>query len=162
MLPGVRPAAEAIVLVGFDRVDRDGDALDAALDHLPRHPVVDQHAVGAHHHPEAAVGGGAGDVVDVLAQERLAAGQDEHLGAQELHLGDESQAFVGGELVVGLLAAFHVAVRAAQVAAPGEVPGDQRRTGGGPVGGSQRLHGCPSRSSPGGGVTRSVGQSISW
>ena len=123
---GAAAAAEAVVAFGVDGVEADGDATHAALDHLGGDGVGDQHAVGAHHHPQAGGGGGAGDLVDVAPQQRLAAGQDHHLRAEGGQLAEHRQALLGRQLLRRRLARFHVAVRAAQIAALRQVPGDER------------------------------------
>ena len=65
-----------------------------------------------------------GDVVDVLAQQRLTAGQDEHLGPEGLHLVDQAQALGRRELAFLLVAATAVstwqAVRATRAGAEAE------------------------------------------
>ena len=66
-----------------------------------RHPVIDQHAVGAEHHHEAELHGVAGDVENIGPDERLAAGDDQQAAFVDLgDLIDQAEAFFGREFVI--------------------------------------------------------------
>jgi hypothetical protein len=122
---GAAAAPEAVVARGVDRVEADRDAAHPALDHARRDGVGEQDAVGPHDHPHSDRRRGSGDVVHVAPEQRLAAGEDHHLGAQCAELAEHGETLLRRQLVGGGLARLHVAVRTAQVAALRQVPGDE-------------------------------------
>src|SRR5690606_37075672 len=124
-LPCVRAAAEAVVLRRIDGIEADADSLYTAVDHPARHVVVDENAVRAHHHPDPAFGCSKGDIVNVAPEQGLSARQNEHLRTQLRQGVDKIKALARRELALLCRTAFHVAVRAPEIASPGEIPGDQ-------------------------------------
>ena len=122
-------ATEAIVFLRIERIDADAHTHHADLDQVFRHPVVDQHAVGAEHHHEAEFHGVARDVEDVGTDERFAARDHEEAALVDLgNLIDELIAFFCREFVVpagGLRRRIEIAMVALEIAPLREVQRDE-------------------------------------
>ena len=129
VVPSALDATEKIVRRGIQRIERQRDTLDPGVGDAGAEVLRNHHAVGSNHNPQTVRVGVRGDLEYVFAQERLAAGQDEQRFRVHLaNLVDDSEAFLGGELVLGLglgdAPGADVAVLAAQVALFGQVPAD--------------------------------------
>jgi hypothetical protein len=139
VLPGAAHVPEAVVTLGIERVEGQGQAARAGLRQPPRHVLRDAHAVGADDHPQLTLRRALDDLEDVAPQQRLAAGQDgQALGRERGDLVDDPEALLGAELAAigeivradqGLGAGVEIAVLAGEVAAIREVPGDDVRAG---------------------------------
>jgi hypothetical protein len=122
-----RPVTERVVTVGVQRVDAHRDA-----GHARRHQRLDarvgeKRPVGADHHGGTAARREGGDRLQVVAQEGLAAGQNEQ--RRRIHgedLAGDAQAFVRAQVECRALVRTRrdVAVGAFEVAAAREIPGD--------------------------------------
>ena len=117
---------EVVVIGGAERIDAHRDPAHARCLERRDPFVGEQRPVRAHDHRGALPGGIASDVGQVLAQQRLAAREDQHRGgAHREHLVDDAEARRRVELSSGAFAGTRrdVAMRALQVAAPRQVPG---------------------------------------
>src|SRR5256885_5231536 len=114
-----------ILIGGAERIAPPRDPAHARR-FEPRDPLVgEQRPIRAHHHRGALPGSVASDVGQVLAQQRLAAGEDQQRGgADREHLVDDAEARRGVELPGGGFAGTcrDVAMGALQIAAPRQVP----------------------------------------
>ena len=81
LVEGAR-AAEDVVGGAIGAVEADADAGDAAIFDFARHRRIDQRAVGGEGDDQAGIRRMAGDVEDVRAEERLAAGERRRWGAR--------------------------------------------------------------------------------
>ena len=132
--PGAAHVPEAVVTIGIERIERQREPPRSGLRQAPRHVLGDAHAVGADDDPQPALRRAPDDLEDVAPQERLAAGQDRQAFRRERgDLVDDPEAFLRAELapigeVLGAdqrrAAGVEIAVLAREVAAIGEVPGD--------------------------------------
>jgi hypothetical protein len=122
---------------GIQRIERQRQAAHALLLEEVREGLRDLHAVRADDDPESLRIRVTDDLEDVAAQQGLAAGQDRHgLGGESRDVVDDLEALLGvqlaavGEGVVvdeGLAAGVEVAMLAGEVAAVGQIPGDDVR-----------------------------------
>ncbi len=124
------PVPEVVVVGRAQRIDAHRHTAYARGLERRDALVGEQRAVGAHHYRGAVGRGVVGDFVQVVAQQRLAARQDEdrrRVHAQ--HLIDDLETRGRVELRGGALvrARRDVAVRALEVAAPGQIPRDHVR-----------------------------------
>ncbi|MNQ96354.1 hypothetical protein D3C85_1119540 [compost metagenome] len=119
--------AAELVVGGADAVEADADIVEADVGDAANVGRIDQRAVAGQADVEAHLLGATADVVDVRAQQRLAAGQDQHRHAEGLQVVHHREHLGGaqftGEVLVG---GDGVAVLAGQVAAADQVP-DQHR-----------------------------------
>ena len=132
--PGAAHLPEAVVTIGIERIERKGQPPRSGLRQAPRQVLRDAHAVGADDDPQSALRRAPDDLEDVAPQERLAARQDRHAFRREGgDFVDDPEAFLGAELApIGEVlradqrraAGVEIAVLAGEVAAVGEVPGD--------------------------------------
>ena len=132
--PGAPHLPEAVVTIGIERIEREREPPRSGFREAPRHVLRDAHAVGADDDPESALRRAPDDLEDVAPQERLAARQDRHAFRRERgDFVDDPEALVGAELApIGEVlradlrraAGVEIAVLAGEVAAVGEVPGD--------------------------------------
>ena len=153
--PGAPHHPEAVVTIGVERVEREREPARSGVREPPRQVLRDADAVGADDDPEAALGRAPDDLEDVAPQQRLAAGQDRQaLGREGGDFVDDAEALLGAELaaVREVLRAdqrrasgVEIAVLAREIAAVGEVPGDD--VGAGEVSNIARCLTC--RRSPG-------------
>jgi len=100
----------------------------------PRQVLGNTHAVGADNDPEFALRGAPDDLENVAPQERLPARQDRQAFRRESgDFVDDPEAFLGAELAaIGEVlrpdqrraAGVEIAVLAGEIAAVGEIPGD--------------------------------------
>ena len=122
--------AETVVIRGIERLDRHRHA---------RHPrrlefgdlfVGEERAVRANHDRGATAGSVGGDRSEVVSEQWLPTRQDEHRrGIDRENLVDDTNAFFGGQLIGGRLlrARRDVTVGAFEIAAAGEIPGNDVR-----------------------------------
>ena len=132
--PGAPHVPEAVVTIGIESIEREREPPRAGVRQAPRQVLRDAHAVGADDDPQSALRRAPDDLEDVAPQERLAAGQDRQAFRREGgDLVDDPEAFLGAELAaIGEVlradqrraAGVEIAVLAGEVAAVGEVPGD--------------------------------------
>ena len=129
LFPGAGQAAEGVVLCRVEGVDADAGAHRAGgLERL--HALVgERHAIGAHHHRQAAPGAMGHQFFQVGAHQRLAAGEHHHgFGAAAGDLVQQAAHLCRGELVFTAVLqglCVHVAMGAAEVAAVGQVDREQ-------------------------------------
>ncbi len=124
--------APAEAVVRFRRtVDGDADVLEAGLAESDRDFGRDQSAIGGKDGAETAGGGVGAEVKEVVAEEGLAAGEEEHGRAEAGEVVDEGFGLGGRRVASVRFARGVVAVGAVQVAGGGHVPHDQRPVGGG-------------------------------
>ena len=117
----------SIVLRGAREVDRDAHAGDADVLDAARDLRRDERAVGRHHRAQALADGVLGDVEDVGAHQRIAAGEDEDGAGERGDLIDEGEGLGGAELaLVGPVHGRSTAVHAGEIAAARDLPGDDR------------------------------------
>jgi len=125
---GAGDAAELVVLRRAREVDADADARDAHVVHATRDLGRHQRTVGRHDRAQPAADGVLGDVEDVGAHERVAAGEDQDRAGERGDLVDEGEALLGAELaLVRAVDRRGAAVRTREVAAARDLPGDDAR-----------------------------------
>ena len=132
--PGATHLPEAVVTIGIESIEGKGQSPCSGLRQALRHVLRDAHAVGADDDPEFTLRRAPDDLEDVAPQERLAARQDRQAFRRERgDFVDDPEAFLGAELApIGEVlradqrraAGVEIAVLAGEVAAVGEVPGD--------------------------------------
>ena len=132
--PGATHLPEAVVTIGIESIEGKGQSPCSGLRQAPRHVLRDAHAVGADDDPQFTLRRAPDDLEDVAPQERLAARQDRQAFRREGgDFVDDPEAFLGAELApIGEVlradqrraAGVEIAVLAGEVAAVGEVPGD--------------------------------------
>src|SRR4029453_14294199 len=118
----------------LEGIEGKRESARSGLRQAPRHILRDANAVGADADPEFTLRRSPDDLEDVAPQERLAARQDRQAFRRERgDFVDDPEAFLGAELAsIGevlradqrLAACVEIAVLAREVAAVGEVPGD--------------------------------------
>ena len=124
------PAADLIaqlVVRGLESVDRYRYALDAGFDHRLGARLRDAESAGGERRRHAALADAADDEQEVIAQVRLAADQHDLADARCREVIDQSQGFVGGELVGASFTGSRAAVQATVVAGERELPHRERR-----------------------------------
>src|SRR5262245_14388936 len=119
------PAAEVVVMFRCQGIDGYREAGDARI--LERHDasIVEEGAVGANNYRRAVMHRMLGDALEVRAQERLAAGEDEQRrGIQREDLSRDAQALCRRQLTRRRLvwARRDVAVGTLEIAAAREIP----------------------------------------
>ena len=139
VLPGTPNLPEAVVTVGIEGIEREGEPPRPRLCEAARQVLGDAHTVRADDDPESALRRAPDNLEDVAPQQRLAARQDRQAFRRERgNLVDDPEAFRGAELApIGEVlradqrraARVEVAVLAGEVAAVGEVPGDDVGSG---------------------------------
>ena len=144
--PGATHLPEAVVTIGIERIEGQGQSPCSGLRQALRHVLRDAHAVGADDDPQSTLRRAPDDLEDVAPQERLAARQDRQAFRRERgDFVDDPEALLGAELAPigevlradqGRAAGVEIAVLAGEVAAVGEVPGDD-------VGPGERVDGGP-------------------
>ena len=119
-------AAKSVVRPGRRPVERDGYAANAGLHEPGGSLVVEEQPAGPHHHGQIELAGIGGNLVDVRAEHRLPAGQDDDGLGKRGDVLKQGAAFLGGELV-GAGGSFSrgAAVAAAQRTGARQLPGDQ-------------------------------------
>ena len=132
--PGATHLPEAVVTIGIESIEGKGQSPCSGLRQAPRQVLRDAHAVGADDDPQSTLRRAPDDLEDVAPQERLAARQDRQAFRRERgDFVDDPEAFLGAELApIGEVlradqrraAGVEIAVLAGEVAAVGEVPGD--------------------------------------
>ena len=137
--PGAAHLPEAVVTIGIESIEREREPPRSGLRETRRQILRNAHAVGADDDPEFTLRRAPDDLEDVAPQERLAARQDREAFRRERgDFVDDPEAFLGAELapigeVLGAdqrrAAGVEVAVLAGEVAAVGQVPGDDVRPG---------------------------------
>ena len=120
--------------IGIESIEREREPPRSGLREALRQVLRDAHAVGADDDPEFTLRRAPDDLEDVAAQKRLAARQDRQAFRREGgDFVDDPEAFLGAELApIGEVlradlrraAGVEIAVLAGEVAAVGEVPGD--------------------------------------
>ena len=125
---------ETVVTIGIERIEREGESPRSGLREPPRQVLRDAHAVGADDDPQPTLRRAPDNLEDVAPEERLAAGQDRQAFRREGgDFVDDPEALVGAELApvreilradLRCAAGVEIAVLAGEVAAVGEVPGD--------------------------------------
>ena len=119
-------AAEA-VMRGLGTVEADADIVETGRGDAGGHGLVDQRAVGGQPHVELQRLGAGRDLEDVRAQQRLAAGKDQHRYAEGFEVVHSAADLRRGELPREVdVGGDGVAVLAAQVAAAHQVPDHHR------------------------------------
>ena len=116
---------EPVVLGAVDRVETDRGAEDAVRPHRLRLALAQQYAVGAEHRREPLLRGVGRNVPDVLAEQRLAAGEDqEDVRVDERDLVHDPPALVGRQFAprIGARERRHITMRALEIAPLGQIP----------------------------------------
>ncbi len=123
--------AQAVVKPGRGGVETDTHAGRAQRTHPGCAFAVQHDAVAADDRHQAQLRRASDQFRQILAHERLAAGQDQHRPRRQLReLPQHVERFPGAEFVVGLASALYgiqIAVAAVQVAQAREVPRDDKR-----------------------------------
>ena len=137
--PGAPHIPEAVVTIGIESIEREREPPRSGLREAPRQVLRDADAVGTDDDPKSALRCAPDDLEDVAAQQRLAAREDRQAFRREGgDFVDDPEALVGAELAPirevlrtdqGRAAGVEIAVLAGEVAAVGEVPGDDVRSG---------------------------------
>ncbi len=126
LVKGAGHTAEIVVCDGSGAIDAKADAVDAGLFQPARIGLIEQRAARRHHHLQALLRAVAGYLVDVLAQHRIAAGEDDDRLSRRDDLVDHLETFLGGKLAgIGSLVGGGAAVPAGKIAAPGHLPGHE-------------------------------------
>ncbi len=121
-------AAEFVVRGRRRAVERERNAPDARFEDLRDGLVVQQRPARRHHHRQAESVRVSGDVVNVRAQHRLAAGEDDRRPAEGGDVVQERAAFREGQFAgVRALPGRRAAVLAVQEARARDLPGDEPR-----------------------------------
>jgi len=116
-----------LVMNRFQAVDADADIVVLRRSHLLDIALVDQRAVGRQRHEEALFAGMGGELEDVVPQQRLATGKDQHTHTGFVQIVDDLQGFARIQLVAKFaVGGGGVAVLAGQVAAPQQIPDNHR------------------------------------
>ena len=119
---------EGIVALCVQTVDRERHAHDAGVLDLLRQLLGDEQAAGRHDHAQPELGAVLGDIVDVLAHHRLAAGEDDDGVAEGLDVVEEAIARLRVKLArIGPVLGRGPAVDAVQDTAPRHLPGNKPR-----------------------------------
>ena len=139
VLPGAAHVPEAIVTIGIESIERQRKPPRPGFGQAPGHVLRDAHAVGTDHDPEAALRRTLDDLENVAPQERLAARQDRHaFRCEGREILNYFEALLSAELAaVGeilraderLGAGVEIAVLAGEIAAVGQIPGDDVGSG---------------------------------
>ena len=123
-----RLAAKAVMSFG-DAVQTDADVIETDFGDAGDIGFINQRAVAGQGDVEPQVLGAAGDGVNIRAQQRLAARQNQHRHPEPLEIIHDRECFLGrqlaGEIGIG---GDGVAMLAGQIAAPHQIP-DHHRAG---------------------------------
>ncbi len=112
-----------VVMHRFQAIDADADVIEPDRGDARDVAFVDQRAVGRQGDEEALVASVIGQLEDVAAQQRLAAGEDQHAHAGFVQIVDHAERLGGVQLVAEFaVGGGCIAVPAGQVAAPEQVP----------------------------------------
>ena len=118
-LERARDLGDAVVHFGPVRVDADLHRADAELADAVGLPLAEEDGVGLELDVEAELARVAEELEEILAQEQLAAAEDQKERARRRELIEHALDFGGGQLAVVVV--IEVAVHAALVAAVGEI-----------------------------------------
>ena len=122
--PAAREAAERIVLLRVERIERDTHRTGTGFLELLRHVERDQRAVRAEDRDHVQVRGVLDELEDIGAHQRLATREDHDLEPGLGNLREELLALLRAELFFRLAACVAVAVGAVHVAGIRRIPRD--------------------------------------
>ena len=128
--PSASQAAKGIVFLGIEGIDANADAHRSGGLQRLHALVAERHAVRSNHHREAAPGAMRHQLFQVAAHQRLAAGEHDHgLGAAARDIIQQAAHLFRSEFIfAAMLHGFrvHVAMSAGEIAAFGQVDGEQK------------------------------------
>ena len=122
--PAAREAAERVVLLRVERIERDTHRTGTGFLELLRHVERDQRAVRAEDRDHVQVRGVLDELEDIGAHQRLAARKDHDLEAGFGNLRKELLALLRTQLFFCLAAGIAVAVRTVHIAGIRRIPRD--------------------------------------
>ena len=125
-LKGAGLAAEIVMHGGGGPIEAQRHHLDAGIFHFPANFCCHQGTVGGHAHAQAKAGAVAGNVKNIVAQQRFTAGEYHHRVGIGVDLIEDALGLGQREIRMALNIEFRggATVHTAQVAAAGDFPGD--------------------------------------